>query len=368
MASPAKIEQVLPDTLPEDFGDWDSEGSAAAPPVRSGGFDPTPGFAAPKPPAQSVKPQAAPARRVSFSSNAASSARANSAVADGMRSRASLKTAAMRDADEVLLQSIQSNRASMGRHKPVNKNWMKLAAASVCLILVIVVLIPLFYRGRLPIFKHAVGSTPAAAGTHPETAAINPSIAFTSSQQPAGASTHPTANTQPATDNKTAIPPQVQSKMMQDQLSAPTRIPHDMKQKATEDAPSSLNIGAAGMGQGGNSAIGNIFNKQAHSNVSVATPNTVTVSAGIAGGLLIQRTDPVYPQIAKTARVSGTVVLKATISKTGIIENLRVVSGPSMLTQAAVDAVRTWRYKPYKLNNDPVEIETTINVVFSLNG
>jgi protein TonB len=94
----------------------------------------------------------------------------------------------------------------------------------------------------------------------------------------------------------------------------------------------------------------------------------VNISAGVATGMLLQKTIPVYPPIAKAARVSGTVVLQATISKSGTIENLRVVGGPAMLTQAAIDAVRQWRYKPYLLNNDPVEVETTVNVIFSLGG
>jgi protein TonB len=84
--------------------------------------------------------------------------------------------------------------------------------------------------------------------------------------------------------------------------------------------------------------------------------------------MLLQKTVPLYPPIAKAARVSGTVILQATISKTGTIENLRVISGPAMLQQAALDAVKSWRYRPYLLNNDPVEVETTVNVVFSLGG
>jgi protein TonB len=75
-----------------------------------------------------------------------------------------------------------------------------------------------------------------------------------------------------------------------------------------------------------------------------------------------------YPPIAKAARVQGTVVLQATISKTGTIEGLHVISGPAMLQQAAMDAVRSWRYRPYLLNGDPVEVETTVNVVFTLGG
>ena len=75
---------------------------------------------------------------------------------------------------------------------------------------------------------------------------------------------------------------------------------------------------------------------------------------------------PHYPAIAWAAHVDGMVVLAATISKTGTIENLRVVSGPGLLTSAAVEAVRTWRYQPYLLNGEPVEVETTVNVVFRL--
>jgi protein TonB len=62
------------------------------------------------------------------------------------------------------------------------------------------------------------------------------------------------------------------------------------------------------------------------------------------------------------------VVLQVTISKTGEVERLRVVSGPAMLQQAALDAVKTWRYRPYLLNNEPVEVETTVNVIFTLAG
>jgi protein TonB len=84
--------------------------------------------------------------------------------------------------------------------------------------------------------------------------------------------------------------------------------------------------------------------------------------------MLLQKTTPVYPPIAKAARQQGTVVLQATISKTGSIENLRVISGPAMLQQAALDAVKTWRYRPYLLDGEPTEVETTVNVVFSLGG
>jgi protein TonB len=76
--------------------------------------------------------------------------------------------------------------------------------------------------------------------------------------------------------------------------------------------------------------------------------------------------DPRYPAIAAAAGVQGTVVLAATISKAGAIENLRVLSGPPMLIRAAEEAVQTWRYRPYLLNGEPVAVETTIHVIFHL--
>jgi protein TonB len=100
--------------------------------------------------------------------------------------------------------------------------------------------------------------------------------------------------------------------------------------------------------------------------VHAAPAGPVRISSGVASSSAIYKALPVYPAIAREARVEGTVVLAATISKQGTIENLRVVSGPPMLQQAALDAVKTWRYKPYLLNGDPVAVETTVNVVFNL--
>ena len=102
--------------------------------------------------------------------------------------------------------------------------------------------------------------------------------------------------------------------------------------------------------------------------VKAAPPKKLSISSGVMAGNLLDKVTPQYPAIAKAARIQGTVVLQATISKSGSIENLRVVSGPPMLQAAAMDAVRSWRYRPYLLNGDPVEVETTVNVVFNLGG
>jgi peptidyl-prolyl cis-trans isomerase A (cyclophilin A) len=97
-------------------------------------------------------------------------------------------------------------------------------------------------------------------------------------------------------------------------------------------------------------------------------PRVVSISAGVAAGMLVHKQAPAYPMDAKKAGVSGTVVLRARIGTDGTIKDLSVVSGPQLLQQAAEDAVRTWRYRPYLLDGDPVEVRTTINVVFALGG
>lgn len=94
----------------------------------------------------------------------------------------------------------------------------------------------------------------------------------------------------------------------------------------------------------------------------------VQISNGVAQGLLVSRVRPVYPRVAMSNGIQGMVVLQATIGKNGVPINLRVVSGNADLQLAALDSVRQWRYKPYLLNGEPVEVETTINVVFHLGG
>jgi protein TonB len=125
-----------------------------------------------------------------------------------------------------------------------------------------------------------------------------------------------------------------------------------------------------GKSNGGDNSgvIGSLFGNGSTPKVLATPPKKVNISAGVAVGLLIEKTQPIYPPIAKAARVSGTVVLQVTISKTGEVETLRIVSGPAMLQQAALDAVKNWRYRPYLLNNEPVEVETTVNVIFTLGG
>jgi protein TonB len=101
--------------------------------------------------------------------------------------------------------------------------------------------------------------------------------------------------------------------------------------------------------------------------VRQAQQATQHLSTGVMEGRLLYRVLPIYPPIARAMRLSGRVELEATISRTGTIENLRAAAGPPILQQAAIDAVKHWRYRPYLLNGEPVEVETTVNVDFTLN-
>jgi periplasmic protein TonB len=99
-----------------------------------------------------------------------------------------------------------------------------------------------------------------------------------------------------------------------------------------------------------------------------STTTRIQVSGGVSQGFLIQQVRPAYPALAIVAHVQGPVILNALISRGGTIENLRLASGHPMLVQAAMDAVRQWRYRPYLLNGEPVEVETQITVNFTLGG
>jgi TonB family protein len=99
-----------------------------------------------------------------------------------------------------------------------------------------------------------------------------------------------------------------------------------------------------------------------------ATPveRKIAISSAVAQGNLVKAVAPDYPIYAKEAGISGTVVLQGQIGKDGLVTNVRAISGPEQLRQAAVDAVKRWVYHPYLLNGEPVSVDTTINVVFNL--
>lgn len=100
----------------------------------------------------------------------------------------------------------------------------------------------------------------------------------------------------------------------------------------------------------------------------LATPFKVRISSGVAEGMLLYQEKPQYPTLARQARVQGPVVLQAVIGKDGTAQNLHVLSGHPMLTSAAIGAVKAWRYRPYYLNGEAIEVDTQITVNFVLAG
>ena len=108
----------------------------------------------------------------------------------------------------------------------------------------------------------------------------------------------------------------------------------------------------------------------AHSPADVlpSASKTISIPADVMVGLLIHKVDPDYPKQAKKAHISGIVILRATISKTGEISDLYVACGPEMLMEPSLKAVRQWKYRPYLLRGEPVEVQTTVTVTFALGG
>ncbi|MGA6986300.1 MAG: energy transducer TonB [Terriglobales bacterium] len=167
----------------------------------------------------------------------------------------------------------------------------------------------------------------------------------------------------------------MQSELINGQLRTPTKIPEKVQMIKEEEAPPDLGAGGVPGGvpggiPGGSAGgvIGGIISSTPVAVPKVATPQRVRVSQGVSQGLLIRRVQPNYPPLAKQARIQGQVVLQAEISKDGTIQNLQLISGHPMLAPAAIEAVKQWRYKPYLLNGEPVAVETTVLVNFSLTG
>jgi len=382
--APQRIEETVPSTLPDDFGEWD--GGAAPPttppttlPDDFEGFDSGPAPIleplAPKavalPPAANREPDF-PAMR----SPAVKPAPGPKPLPSNRRpERAAPRPQPTPIARAERAEAIPAPRAvPQAKPEPVvvaetgkSKKTMMMAGigAVVLVIVLLAVLIPMMRskpasKNNVVVVSQPVVTQPGAEAPLDQPATKPAAATPLQQQQQAAASTAATAT--PAQTTQAPVP----SDLMAKQLNEPSRI--SIKSPDKEAAPTSFAAGGLeGLG-GASSAMGAAIGSHTAPNVKFAQPKFVTISSGVAQGMLIQRSTPNYPAIAKTARVAGTVVLEATISKTGTIESVKAVSGPEMLRQAAVDAVRSWRYKPYMLDNQPIEMQTTVNVVFSLGG
>jgi TonB family protein len=100
---------------------------------------------------------------------------------------------------------------------------------------------------------------------------------------------------------------------------------------------------------------------------TAAVPGRIKVGGNVQGAMIVSKVPPVYPALAKQGAVSGVVKLSAVLAKDGTVQELHVLSGPPLLIQAAMDAVKQWVYRSTLLNGNPVEVETTIDINFTLN-
>jgi protein TonB len=359
--------QPLPETLPDDFSEWDSGNPVAA---QSVNFNVSASVAGESLAATPPLPSANPQYKVV-------------AVLDGSTDLPRFTARSFHAADDSLLRSFRSKEANQTSPKRTTMIRTIVTAVAVASILLLLALVPRMYPGWRPGLarvKQSIASLSATAGKDlaGNKAKPSPSKPLIGTAQPPAVTPNPAPSIQPATgadpatDNvEEATPPPVQSKMMTDQLAAPSQIPHEIKTVPQKEAPPASGFGGSGMeglDSSGANVIGGVFAAGNNRPKVKPEPAKVTISSGVAAGMFLHGAKPQYPAIAKSAHVSGTVVLQATISKTGTIENLHVITGPVMLRQAAVDAVSSWQYRPYLLNGQPVAMDTTINVVFTAPG
>ena len=411
--------ESVPETLPEDFSDWDGESSSASLPVETKKFEikevvPPVRERAPIPitmtpaarvverpksaPIPAPAPVPAPARKTAAGADSDLEAflrrlsEVNADIAPARQpetvqatnhwspSTPSQGTAAVRQEPmpaplrpapvqpepvQMFRTGYESEDLEAGERK--KPKWVLIGGIAAAVVgVALVITIPVLSRGKNAAPPPAAASPTKALGIDEGSSALKPSPVGTTSA-PAGTSANspkpsPTADQQYSTSYNNPAPAPVSPDQMNQQLTAASQLPQGARKPAPADAPPPTGFGVPGLDSASApNSLGSAFKSEAKLRVA-----PLDVSAGVAGGNLIRKTRPIYPEIAKAARVSGTVVLAATISRSGFVTNLQVVSGPQMLRQAAIDAVRDWRYRPYLLNNQPMEVQTTINVDFNL--
>jgi periplasmic protein TonB len=205
---------------------------------------------------------------------------------------------------------------------------------------------------------NAAPAESAAAGNTDSTAVEDNSAASASASKktPSPASLSKTAS-KTVPDSKSAASPDTAPALVVKGGAVPKKPKTDV---ADAPAPSMIGIAAPGAGAPPPSLL------SGDNNAPKPVLQTLNVSQGVSQGLLYKKIQPVYPTQALSMRIEGPVELMATISKTGDITAVKVLSGDSQLAKAAVNAVKQWKYKPYLLNGEPVEIQTQVTMNFRL--
>jgi protein TonB len=229
--------------------------------------------------------------------------------------------------------------------KKTNTSWaVTLSVAAQTLVLLILILIPLIYTQALP---KAMLSTLLIAPPPP-----------------------PPPPPPPQAVPVKVIKP-VARLLTQGKLMAPRAIPKDVAVFKEAELPPEPPAGSGVMGGlGGGDILGGLGGGSSAAPPPPApkAPARIKLGGQVQAAKIVAQPQPLYPALARQARIQGNVVLHAIIDKDGRVGQLEVVSGHPLLVQAALDAVKQWRYQPTQLNGDPVEVDTTITVSFVLGG
>jgi protein TonB len=231
---------------------------------------------------------------------------------------------------------------STNEKKKTNKGWgFVLSGIVQALILAVLILIPLIYTEALP---KAMLSTLLIAPPPPPPPPPPPQVV------------------------KTVIKP-VARLIQSGKLMQPRAIPKDVAVFKEAELPPDVinNAGPTGGVFGGIPGQG-MVSAMAPPPPKPTAPTRVKQGGNVTAASILNQTRPVYPALARQARIQGNVVLHAIIDKDGKVAQLEVISGHPLLVQSALDAVKQWRYKPTQLNGDPVEVDTTITVTFTMGG
>lgn len=230
------------------------------------------------------------------------------------------------------------------RSRPKRNPWAyALSLVAQILVLGVMILIPLLYTEALPMHELVgilVAPPPPPPPPPPPAPKVAPRIVRKVSLMDAG------------------------------KLRAPTKIPERVAIIREEELP--VDTGVVGGVPGGISGgqmggvIGGVIGGIPAPLAPPEPPKRIRVSSGVQAAKKVRNVEPIYPPLAKQARIQGTVKLEAIIGKDGLIQNLIVLSGHPLLVQSALDAVQQWRYQPTLLNNEPVEVVTYIDVHFRL--
>ncbi|HEY2646708.1 MAG TPA: TonB family protein [Candidatus Acidoferrales bacterium] len=232
---------------------------------------------------------------------------------------------------------------STNEKKKTNKGWSVILSATVqVVILGVLVLIPLIYTEALP---KAMLSTLLVAPPPPPPPPPPPTVV------------------------KTIVKP-IARLINSGKLMQPRAIPKEVAVFKEAELPPDVitNSGTTGGVFGGIPGQGLIGGASLPPPPKAATPSRIKQGGQVTAASILTQTKPVYPALARQARIQGNVILHAIIDKDGKVAQLEVVSGHPLLVQAALDAVKQWRYKPTQLNGDPVEVDTQITVTFTMGG